>query len=91
MVTIKQAVEIATKHLRELYAAEQLGDVLLEEVAVSDDRNYWRVTLRFSRPVEARDLPSLLQAIGGTHKPEFKVFEIDRSTGELKSMLIRVV
>lgn len=91
MLTIKQAVEIATNHLRELYSADKLLDVLLEEVSVSDDRKYWKVTLGFSRPIEAKDLTSLMQAIGAQHKREYKVFEIDRSTGEVKSMLIRAV
>ena len=91
MVTIKQAVDIATSHLRELYPADKLFDVLLEEISVSEDRKYWNVTLGFSRPVEASDLTSLAAAIGIRHKREYMVFEIDRASGELKSMLIRAV
>jgi hypothetical protein len=41
MIDVKEAVKIATGYLKQLYEPAQFHDILLEEVALSDDERYW--------------------------------------------------
>ena len=98
MIDVKEAVKIATDYLKQLYEPTQLHDILLEEVALSDDEKYWYVTLGFSRPVASTNP---MQALTETflkgqgivnqtkYQREYKVFQIDAATGQVRSMKIR--
>jgi hypothetical protein len=89
MIGVKEAVKIAMSYLATLYEDKDLRDVLLEEVRLSDDDQYWLVTLGFSRPVPTNPY---LEAMGAESlKREYKVFEISAETGEVRSMQIRQV
>jgi len=92
MIDVKEAVRQATEYLEQLYPLSQLHDVLLEEVSLSDDGRYWFVTLGFSRPIPSPD-PMRRVTEGVLHSAkyqrEYKVFEIDSATGQVKSMKIR--
>jgi hypothetical protein len=89
MIGVKEAVKIAMEYLATLYEDKDLRDVLLEEVRLSDDDQYWLVTLGFSRPVPTN---SYLEAMGAESlKREYKVFEISAETGAVRSMQIRQV
>ncbi len=48
MIDMKQAVQIALDFCHSLYAPEKLGDLLLEEVELSDDEKFWLVTIGFN-------------------------------------------
>ena len=92
MIDVKEAVKIATDYLRQLYEPTELQDILLEEVALSDDEKYWYVTLGFSRPVPSTDpMRALTESILNQKKyrREYKVFQIDSATGQVRSMKIR--
>lgn len=92
MIDVKEAVKIATDYLRQLYEPAELQDILLEEVALSDDEKYWYVTLGFSRPVPSTDpMRVLTENILNQKKyqREYKVFQIDSATGQVRSMKIR--
>jgi hypothetical protein len=98
MIDVKEAVKIATGYLKQLYEPAQLHDILLEEVALSDDEKYWYVTLGFSRlvastsPMQALVEPFLKsQGIVDQTKyqREYKIFQIDAATGQVRSMKIR--
>jgi len=92
MIDVKEAVKIATDYLRQLYEPTELQDILLEEVALSDDEKYWYVTLGFSRPVPSTDpMRVLTESILNQKKyrREYKVFQIDSATGQVRSMKIR--
>ncbi len=55
-IDLRQAVDIATKTIRELYPEALLEDLLLEEISYLDrDTNReWEVALGFSRPYSAQ-------------------------------------
>ncbi|MEA2601049.1 MAG: hypothetical protein QOF89_2041 [Acidobacteriota bacterium] len=87
MIGVKEAVRIAAEYLASLYEGKDLRDVLLEEVRLSDDDQYWLVTMGFSRPVPTNPV---LEALGGENlKREYKVFEVSAETGDVRSMSIR--
>lgn len=102
MIDVKEAVKIAFDYLDKLYDSVQLEDKLLEEVALSDDESYWYVTVGFSRPVTAilSPLEKLMRTMPVSPDPndlfkqpkyqrEYKVFQIDSSTGQVRSMKMR--
>ena len=80
----KEAAHIAVSYLSELYDdPKSLQDVLIEEIERSDDGRYWYVTLGYTRP-------KLFDFFGARPLPrEYKVFEIESATREVKSMKIR--
>ena len=93
MVSIKQAVKAAEEALTQLYDTPE--GVQLEEVALSDDERYWKITLSFLAPRDAADQTvfehfsqSLTQSV---KKRQYKTFEIDRQTGQFHAMTMRLV
>ena len=48
-VPVKTAVSNAMQFIRELYADEQIKDVLLEEVEFSEPADQWLITIGFMR------------------------------------------
>jgi hypothetical protein len=79
---VKEAVQIATNALRDLYDNVELRDLLLEEVERSG--RVWQVTLGFTRPGRG-------QGIGAIMVPQraYKRIRIDAETGEFLGMEIR--
>lgn len=47
---VKEAVKLAKKHVLDLFAEEEISNLGLEEVELTDDEQEWVVTLGFSRP-----------------------------------------
>ena len=101
MIEIKQAVLAAERHLKELY-----GDppsIQLEEVYLSDDETSWFITLSFLAPIAENERSVSLWAPYATIASEaakgfgerlvrkYKTFEVDRNSGEVRSMKIRPV
>ncbi len=92
MIDVKQAVKIAFEYLSSLYEQDELHDLLLEEVELSDDELYWFVTLGFTqnlsvppgpyRHVDVLTIPRYSTRV-------YKVIEIDANTGQALSMKIR--
>ncbi|HXG65551.1 MAG TPA: hypothetical protein VNO70_10615 [Blastocatellia bacterium] len=92
MIDVKEAVKIAFDYLGQLYDVTQLHDILLEEVALSDDEKYWYVTIGFSRSIPSTDpMRALSEALlkQAKYQREYKVFQIDSATGQVRSMKIR--
>ena len=94
--------KIAFDYLNKLYDSIQLEDELLEEVALSDDGSYWYVTVGFLRPVASilSPLEKMMDTVTPKPNPqnlfkqlkyqrEYKVFQIDSSTGQVRSMKMR--
>ena len=79
MVDVKQAVSRAMSYLKELYPIEQFKDVLLEEVDLSEDNEYWNVTIGFTRRQDTTSGGPMATLIGQSSefKREYKVFQID--------------
>ena len=91
MVDVKQAVAKAMDYLKDMYTIEQFRDVLLEEVDLSEDKKFWNVTVGFTRRQESTSGGPMATLIGQSEefKREYKVFQIDAETGDLRSMRSR--
>lgn len=89
LIGVHKAVEIAAAFALEAYESK-IGSIRLEEVELSEAGGHWRVTLSW---VHDEDLPTGVfeaAAMGSRRgRRTFKVFEIDRAGGEVRSMKIR--
>ena len=74
-LSVKEAVAAADRYLREFFPQAQ--DVRLEEIDRTDDEKYLLVTLGFR---DGDRIPGLVLP------RDFKVFKIDASSGEVRSM-----
>jgi hypothetical protein len=88
MVDVKQAVAKAMDYLEDMYQIDRFKDVLLEEVDLTDDNKFWNVTIGFTRGQESTSGGPMATLIGQSaeFKREYKVFQIDAKTGDLRSM-----
>ena len=91
MVDVKQAVSKAMDYLKDMYQTDSFKDVLLEEVDLSEDNKFWYVTIGFTRGQESTSGGPMATLIGQSSefKREYKVFQIDSKTGDLRSMRSR--
>jgi hypothetical protein len=91
MVDVKQAVAKAMDYLKDMYQIDQFKDVLLEEVDLSENNEFWNVTIGFTRRQETTSGGPMATLIGQSSefKREYKVFQIDAKTGDLRSMRSR--
>jgi len=91
MVDVKEAVGKAMDYLKDMYQIDQFKDVLLEEVDLSEDAKFWKVTIGFTRLQESTSGGPMATLIGQSaeFKREFKVFQIDAESGALRSMRSR--
>ena len=101
MINIKQAVAAAEQHLKDLYGNPP--SVQLEEIYLSDDESSWLVTLSFLAPIAddersvsllnsyATALSEIAKELGKRLVRKYKTFEVDRNSGEVRSMKIRPV
>jgi len=78
MIDVKEAVNIARDYLEMIYSTTSLRSLLVEEVELSENGNYWYVTFGW-------DLDMM-----GTQRT-YKIFKISASDGEVLSMKIREV
>jgi hypothetical protein len=87
MLDVKEAAQRASEYFAGLYADQGVSNVQLEEVELTDDAQYWLITLSYP------DLPHdvALVPINFAFKRKYKVFKINAKTGEVKSMRIRNV
>lgn len=84
MLDVKEAAQRASEYYAALYSQEAAANVRLEEVELSDDDQYWLITLSYPRP-------GLEALFGDNGKREYKQFKIEASTGKVLSMKIRKV
>jgi hypothetical protein len=91
MVDVKQAVAKAMDYLKDMYQIDQFKDVMLEEVDLSEDNKYWNVTIGFTRRQESTSGGPMATLIGQSteFKREYRVFQIDAESGDLRSMRSR--
>jgi len=91
MVDVRSAVVAARKHFSSLEDLIGFGteDLRLEEAELSEDKKHWFITLGFIRPVDKTSNPLADLMATRNYEREYKVFKIDATTGEVKSMKIR--
>lgn len=94
MINVKEAVSIAFQYMSDLFDTSKFHDFLLEEVELSENGKWWLVTIGWSRPVPPNEviqnpMTSILGQSKITYRRSYKVFKIDASNGEVRSMKIR--
>jgi len=85
MLDVKEAAQRASDYFASLFPKDLAANARLEEVELTDDGQYWLITLGF--PVS-----DTLGFFGVTRTPrDYKQFKIDAETGKVVSMKIRNV
>ncbi|MCY4212981.1 MAG: hypothetical protein OXF68_05075 [Gammaproteobacteria bacterium] len=82
----REAVEVAKKHVVELFEAEPIQEIGLEEIELHSGT--WSVTIGFTRhwPVSS----GVLKSLGGAGRT-YKIVSIDDETGSVQSLRHREV
>ena len=83
MIDIKGAAKIAHEYFLDIYSEAGYINIALEELDFSEDGRFWLVTIGYS----ISGITDLL----GTSMRNYKIFEINKETGEVESMKIRKV
>ncbi len=93
MIDVKQAVKVATEYFVDLYVPNVFNDVQLEEVELTEDENYWLITLSYEKPISKTDSLGPIGAMANLAKRErgYKIFKIEADTEKAVSMKIRTV
>lgn len=82
-MTVQELAEIAIGYLRGFFP--DADKVQLEEIEITDDNLYWKITLSY----ESSDMPENANKWLLTKSRKFKIFKIDAQSGEVRSMKIR--
>ncbi len=93
MISVKDAAKAAEEYARELFSADDLRHLRLEEVRLSEDEQYWNITLGWVDDAAARPSAVLGNLAFNTQKlPRiYKVFEVDVESGQVRAMKMRDV
>ena len=93
VLNAKDAVAKAVAYVGDIYRSDQVSDVLLEEIELTNDERLWRVTLSFVRPSDdpvAGSLGSALRMYGAHQgKRTYKVVDVNATDGAIRAMRIR--
>ncbi len=88
---IDQALELFNIVYKDLVASGEIVELLVEEVELADDQQFWTVTLGFCRQGEVN--PSTLGEALGQINPQlvrrFKSFKVNAESGQVLSMKSR--
>lgn len=88
MIEAKEAVGIAMEAMGELYTAEQIPNLTLEEVELTADETRWIVTVSFARSSAKSTIEAMTGQQGTT---TYKRIEIDAETGVIRSMKVHQI
>ncbi len=106
MVDVKQAVKAASEFVKGLYEPDELVDLALEEVELSNDETNWLVTIGFTRRLTEPISETVVRSAGSPFGwlansqseqsqkyaiREYKIIRVDATTGDAKSMKIRAI
>lgn len=91
MIDMKQAVDIAMQSAREFYTGKELIDLDLEEAELSNDSQYWMITLSFYKPnlnpsPPVASMSMSMATPGKKYDKKYKLLKINAETGVLISM-----
>lgn len=96
-IEVKEAVRRAKEFAASLFEPEKISRFNLEAVERTEDDRYWLVTLGFSRRRDSRrrsrkgplsPLEKALQPGETGPEREYKVFQVDATSGEVVAMKI---
>jgi len=82
-ISVADAASAAKEYFRTLF--QNVHSFSLEEVELSEDGQYWMITLGYEVPKELLETNSLFLP----PKTKFKVFKVDAQSGQVLSMKIR--
>ena len=82
---VKQAVEVARKYVEDLFAEEQIVNVALEEID-AEEEGFWRITIGFSRPLNA----NFNRLLSAERSRTYKVVLVRDSDGQILSVKNRI-
>jgi hypothetical protein len=87
MIDVTQAVRTAKEYVAGLFSSENISDIRLEGVELSDDEKFWHVTVGFLR---AKELSGGL--VSALHRErDYKQVKINAETGEVRALnMVRV-
>ena len=85
LVDVKKAVELARSYLSEVLQVPS-AQVLLEEVELSDDQQFWLITLSYPAPAR-----SPIDVALGQAGRAYKIVKIEADTGKFVSIKIRTL
>ncbi len=90
-IDVKTAVTAAHSYLQDMkdLMKIQLESLRLEEVELSEDQHEWLITLGFDVHIKTNSLTNLVAGTAFIYQREYKLFQVDSETGEVKSMKIR--
>ena len=89
-VDVRSAVYTAQNYIQSIqYLMGSIEDLRLEEVELSEDRQFWLVTLGYNRPVDKTQNPLAELVPSSKFERDYKIFKIDAETGDVKAMKIR--
>jgi hypothetical protein len=90
VIDAKKAAQLASKYFKSLLP--EVSGFSLEEVELSEDGNFWLITLGFTaKKSEPTPTNSLTTLFGAPPRTKFKVFKVDARTGRVISMKIRAL
>jgi len=83
----KDAVNIAVKYLKQIL---DVKDILLEEIEQTEDGKYWLITLSHEDLSKGKIKKPLSEILRNPSSRSYKVIKINKKSGSVKSMKIRV-
>jgi hypothetical protein len=85
---VREAVNLARRHVLDLFGSEEISNLGLEEVEFDDASGVWNITVGFSRPWDkvsgGRGLAALAQA--ETLNRSYKIVRIQDATRRVLSV-----
>ena len=89
-MNVKEAAKLAKDYVADLFAEEGINNVGLEEIELGDDRQFWEVTIGFSRPWDHGGLATVTLGQKGLRR-SYKVLRIDNTNGNVASVKDRIL
>ena len=97
-IDARKAVTSAIDYLNQMkdLMSENFSNPKLEELELSDDRQFWLVTLGYDVPYKLSNIEKLINPppnlLGNTaYRRAYKILHVDRNTGQVQSMKIRSI
>lgn len=99
-IDLRKAVQSVRDYIVEFndILENNLDGVMVEETELSEDEKYWLITIGFNRKIDPREQNIAAFGIASgilakeekaaTIKRDYKIFQVDSSTGEVVSMKI---
>jgi hypothetical protein len=91
-MTPKEAVAEAKSWIADVFAAENISDIRLEEIRFDDAKRHWLITVGFARPAPDTELSPLERlsrpklTLPPRLRTSYKVVRVDDLSGEVRAV-----